>query len=236
MKGFALLCLVSVGLSAQSRPTQSGSASASGTCAVSHSGNSDTIIIKDCGIGAEQGKKIIALLKEVMTGQNLDEINAKLDELINVASKPAKIQNCTESNCVQGTNYGPLTYNQFGAPKLEMTDAQRNSITDAMKEFPGLNVSVGCENATEDAPAFAEKLYQALHNAGMKIEEPSCARMIGTYGPPHPGVTFSVSPDRQNEANVLEKAMVDAGVLPTPVPLEVVPFNGILSITVRPNR
>jgi hypothetical protein len=82
-----LLFAVFHGLPAQSQTTTNGKATASGTCAVSHSGNDDTIIIKNCGIGIEQGNKIIEILKAVLANQDLTTVNAKLDELLKVASR-----------------------------------------------------------------------------------------------------------------------------------------------------
>ena len=97
-------------------------------------------------------------------------------------------------------------------------------------------MTVACENETEDAPAFAEKLYQALHNAGMKIDEPSCARMAGTFGPPHPGITWSVTWDHFDAANALANALVKNGLLPLPANVEYVPGSGLLELTIRANR
>lgn len=235
-----LLLAVFHGLPAQGQTTTNGKATASGVCGVSaHSGNNDIINIKinNCGIGKEQGTKIIDLLSKILANnKGLAAMSAKLDELIAVASKPVQTQFCNGSNCVQGTNYAPMTYNQYGALKLEMTDAQRDSITDAMNKFPGVTVNVACENNTEDVPAFAEKLYQALHNAGMKINEPSCARMVGTFGPPHPGITWTVTPDHYDAANALANVLVKIGLLPLPANVERVPGTGLLTITVRANQ
>ena len=53
-------------------------AASNGACSVAHSGNNDTIIIKNCGIGEQQGQKIIDLLKQVLLdkdqGKKLDEV------------------------------------------------------------------------------------------------------------------------------------------------------------------
>jgi hypothetical protein len=75
-------------LSAYGQTITNGKATASGGCSVAHSGNDDTIIIKNCGIGAEQGQKIIDLIKEVLANQDLAAINKKLDELLSLASTP----------------------------------------------------------------------------------------------------------------------------------------------------
>jgi hypothetical protein len=116
MKTFAAICLLGMGLFQQSQPPHTGSASASGGCAVSHVGNSDTIIIKNCGIGQEQGEKIVALLKAVLANRGLSEANAKLDELLAIASKPSQSLNCIDCN-LAGTNNGSQSLtNNYGAP------------------------------------------------------------------------------------------------------------------------
>jgi hypothetical protein len=71
-----LLIVVFYGLLTQSQTPTTGKAIASGNCGVtSHSGNNDVfnISINNCGIGEEQGKKIISLLKEFAHDNNLLE-------------------------------------------------------------------------------------------------------------------------------------------------------------------
>ena len=89
MKTIAVAIISAVlAFSAHGQTTTNGKATASGGCSVAHSGNDDTIIIKNCGIGAEQGQKIIDLIKEVLANQDLATINNKLDELLRLASTP----------------------------------------------------------------------------------------------------------------------------------------------------
>lgn len=115
MKWVALtLLLLTANLFGQA--AQTGPSKASGVCAISHSGNNDTITISNCGIGAEQGSKIISLLKEILAKGDIASINAKLDELIKVARQPVQSQTCTDSNCFQGVNNGSVEQNQFGPP------------------------------------------------------------------------------------------------------------------------
>ena len=93
MKAIIVILLLAgfQGLPAQGQTTTNGKATASGACGVSsHSGNNDTISIyvKNCGIGKEQGAKIIELLNKVLANnKDLAAMNAKLDELLVVASK-----------------------------------------------------------------------------------------------------------------------------------------------------
>jgi hypothetical protein len=83
------VCLL-MPLYCRGQSTKTGTASASGNCAVAHSGNNDTITIKNCGIGVEQGDKIVFLLNEVLSRGDLTSINKKLDELLSIVG-PVKI-------------------------------------------------------------------------------------------------------------------------------------------------
>jgi hypothetical protein len=87
MRILVTVCLLGIGSSTYGQTPQTGPATAIGECAVSHSGNYDRINIKNCGIGEEQGKKIIDLLKAVLANQNHDQENAKLDELLVIAKR-----------------------------------------------------------------------------------------------------------------------------------------------------
>ncbi len=71
--------------------TKNGKATALGQCSVSHSGNGDTITITNCGIGREQGNKIVSLLKQVLLNRDSTAVNEKLDELLKTAAKPTAI-------------------------------------------------------------------------------------------------------------------------------------------------
>jgi hypothetical protein len=89
MKVLVAGCILGIGLSACGQSTQAGPATASGGCAVSHSGNYDTITIQNCGIGEEQGKKIIKVLNALVQGQ--ESTDFKLDEILQILLKPIKI-------------------------------------------------------------------------------------------------------------------------------------------------
>ncbi len=89
MKALVVVCLLGVGLIANSQSTQTGPATATGECAVSHSGNYDRITIQNCGIGKEQGEKIIQLLQALAANKDRDDQNAKLDELLEITKRIA---------------------------------------------------------------------------------------------------------------------------------------------------
>lgn len=119
------------------QPAQTGKATTSGICSPATTGSNNTFIIK-CGISPDQGKKIIELLNQALASKDLSLINAKLDELLQVAGRPVQTQTCIGSACVQGS--GQAVLNQYGAPKLIMTDQQRDYIRDAMRPYAGMTV------------------------------------------------------------------------------------------------
>jgi len=61
--------------------TTNGTARASGNCVVAHSGNNDTINFNSCSLSKEQMEKLVALLNEILEGQDSESINSKLDKL-----------------------------------------------------------------------------------------------------------------------------------------------------------
>ena len=75
--------------------TPNGTAMAKGTCSVAHQGNGDTIIIKDCGIGEEQGRRIIEMLDKLAKS---NDISAKLDQLLAIVGKPIQFLGLTLVN------------------------------------------------------------------------------------------------------------------------------------------
>jgi hypothetical protein len=83
----ALIVLIH-GLTLNGQSTTNGKATASGECSVAHSGNNDTITIKNCGIGEEQGDRIIKMLNQLVTAS---DINAKLDQLLAIVGVPIKL-------------------------------------------------------------------------------------------------------------------------------------------------
>lgn len=92
MKNAALLVILFysvAGLGQTQHVSKNGNATASGICAVSHSGNNDVITIKNCGIGKEQADKIIQILKAVLANQKAENRDAKLDELLVLARRAA---------------------------------------------------------------------------------------------------------------------------------------------------
>jgi hypothetical protein len=100
-----MVLLGSVGLS-QTTPTEK--AAASGTCSAPPGGDNSTYNINCNGIGVDQGKKILEILNRVLANQDIATVNAKLDELLVVASQPAQTQASEAPPKILGLAVTPL--------------------------------------------------------------------------------------------------------------------------------
>jgi hypothetical protein len=188
MKAFVAICMLVVGSSVQgqSNPAQTGSATAKGDCAVSHSGNYDTIKIENCGIGKEQGDKIIRLLRASLTKKDLAQINAKLDELIELAEKPTtQIQNCVGSNCVQNGNQTNVDQRQYGVSKPLPIIVGLN-----VKLLAGVPMPIP-PNIPDNATANERALQMQRYRSAMRLHGPVDAN-------PGMSLDFKVSEAFQN--------------------------------------
>jgi hypothetical protein len=145
-------------------------------------------------------------------------------------------QTCVGSACAQGTG-SQATYNQYGAPKLLMTDEQRDTIRDAMKPFAGMTVTIACNNATEDTLTYANQLSKALNDAGLTAGVPLSVIEIPPPGHVIPsGLQFEASDDLLSAAATLAHTMRRLGLITKPIPLERIPGKAQFGITISPNR
>lgn len=132
---------------------QTGGAVAIGRCNIANSGNNNSHVTINCGIGREQGKKIIELLNRALASKDIAQINAKLDELIQVAGRPSLEQTCISGNCA-GTNNGSQSINYstpHPPPRITFTQKQLDPVANpnAMQksmnpgiEHPGVEVTI----------------------------------------------------------------------------------------------
>jgi hypothetical protein len=86
-----LLTMVLQGSVALSQTTPTEKAAVSGACNTAP-GDNNAYNINCTGVGVDQGKKIVEILNKVLANQDLTTVNAKLDELLVVASQPAQTQ------------------------------------------------------------------------------------------------------------------------------------------------
>jgi hypothetical protein len=87
-----LLTMVLQGSVALSQTTPTEKAAANGTCSTANVGDNNAYNINCNGIGVDQGKKMVEILNRVLANQDPAAVNAKLDELLVVASQPAQTQ------------------------------------------------------------------------------------------------------------------------------------------------
>ena len=87
-----LLTMALQGSVALSQTTPPEKTAASGTCSTAPVGDDKTYNINCNGVGLDQGKKIVEILNRVLVNQDATAVNAKLDELLVVASQPAQTQ------------------------------------------------------------------------------------------------------------------------------------------------
>ena len=87
-----LLTMALQGSVALSQTTPPEKTAASGTCSTAPVADNKTYNINCNGVGVDQGKKIVEILNRVLANQDLSTVNAKLDELLVVASQPAQTQ------------------------------------------------------------------------------------------------------------------------------------------------
>jgi hypothetical protein len=87
-----LLTIVLQGSVALSQLTPTEKAAAAGSCSTAPAGDSNSYNINCNSIGADQGRKIVELLNRVLANQDPTTVNAKLDELLVLASQPAQTQ------------------------------------------------------------------------------------------------------------------------------------------------
>src|SRR5277367_6037570 len=103
-----LLTMVLQGSVALSQTTPTEKAAATGTCNTAPIGDNNTYNINCNGVGVDQGKKIVELLNKVLANQDLTSVNAKLDELLVVASQPAQTQALQGPPNILGMTVTPL--------------------------------------------------------------------------------------------------------------------------------
>jgi len=145
-------------------------------------------------------------------------------------------QKCENSACAQGQG-SQATFNQYGAPKLMMTDAQIEAISNEMKRYKGAEISVFCSPLMSDVTEFRERLAFALGDAGAGMNvSGDCSEVFSAQIPEHPGVSFLVGANRQSEAQMLARIMVQLNLVKSPIQAEASSNNDALWVIIRPNQ
>lgn len=89
---------------------QTGPAVATGTCSIANSGSDVENLTINCGIGREQGQKIIDLLNRALASKDAATINAKLDELLKMERERPGLQ--PNHFYADGVEYGSADSNR----------------------------------------------------------------------------------------------------------------------------
>ena len=98
----------SVALPQTTQTTPTEKAAAAAACSNASAGDNSTFNINCNGIGVDQGKKVLEILNRILANQDPTAVNAKLDELLVVASQPAQAQ-ANSSQTPQGPKILGLT-------------------------------------------------------------------------------------------------------------------------------
>lgn len=146
-------------------------------------------------------------------------------------------QNCQGSACAQGTG-SQATYNQYGPPKLAISDAQAAAIRDAMKPFSGIKITVAGHDPTPDSIDYIVMLCGALNDAGITVIGPTVGQFHLASGPVLPGITIWFSEDMAKAGLAFEKVFIDQHLAISPPHGGVVPDlpQGSLTVMIAPNR
>jgi hypothetical protein len=147
--------------------------------------------------------------------------------------QPTYEQKCQGSACAQGPNSQAM-FNQYGAPKLTITDDQKKAIQDAMTPYAGVRFEIGRNNSTEDSELYADRLKKALTDAGL-VAVDDIHMTVFSYVPG--GVFLHLSESGKLAASALANVMVLQGLEKDKVPAEMTNnANYDFMITVTPNR
>jgi hypothetical protein len=125
------------------------------------------------------------------------------------SQQPTYQQKCEGSACAQGPG-SQATYNQYGAPKLVMTDAQGKALYSVARPYAGIQVTVFLLNpTTPDSTEYAKSLVSSLVSAGISVPPVAEAIQSGVGS----GVSIIRGNNRTKLADDLATALEQAKVL-----------------------
>lgn len=169
-----LLTMVLQGSVALSQTTPTEKAATSATCNTTAAGDNNAYNINCNGVGADQGKKIVEILNKVLANQDLTSVNAKLDELLVVASQPAQTQALQAPPNILGLAVTPLV------PRPNL--GTEGSIEGPLGVNPGVTVTFTVD-ATFPNPMFSVFCDRPCAATSASVEGPSAPQMMTTDKP-----------------------------------------------------
>lgn len=116
------------------------------------------------------------------------------------------------SNCFQGNNSGHVEMNQYGAPKLLMTDEQRAAIKTAMRPYKGSKFVLYSSYPTEDSEKFSKRLRDTLIDAGLICGQYISGDILMSEGTVH-GLYVVFGKNKKDQFLTLESALIKSGAL-----------------------
>jgi hypothetical protein len=121
MPRFALVVLGFTVLASTSSEAQTGAAAAGGQCSLANSASSASGFTINCGTGKEQAEKILSVLNHALENRDSKTIDARLDELLAVASRP--IDNAIHVGPISQSGTGDCSPNKVRSNKATNCDA-----------------------------------------------------------------------------------------------------------------
>lgn len=174
MRAAILFLLAFSTISGLSQTTESGTATAKGTCNIANIGRNNTLQIK-CGVGEKQGKQIIDLLNKVLDNQiDPAAVMQKLDEILAQRQQPVQMVNAPNGiGNIGGTLINPQV-NNFGYMRKVLSADQLALVTALAKSLPpdensDQNVVLFCEMGNANSCSVAAQLSSAFAAAGWNM-------------------------------------------------------------------
>jgi hypothetical protein len=125
---------IAIMVSVQGQTQSAGTATTSGTCAVANTGNENIFKI-DCGIGKEQGQKILAVLNKILSKKlDLDAVIWRLDE-IGIGLEAIKEKDTLRAAQLDRIEKGVAEI-QHGNPSGKVLLKVTADLTDNLRQFP----------------------------------------------------------------------------------------------------
>jgi hypothetical protein len=169
-----LLTMVLQGSVALTQTTPTEKAPASGTCNPAPAADNNTYNINCNGVGVDQGKKIVEILNKVLANQDMTTVNAKLDELLGVASQPAQMQALQAPPKILDMTVTPLV------PRPNL--GTEGSIEGPFGVNPGVTVTFTVDAAFA-TPMFSVFCDRPCAATSASVEGASSPRMMTTDKP-----------------------------------------------------
>jgi hypothetical protein len=120
--------------------SSTGPATTKGACSPANTGNNNTFVIR-CGIDKAQGEQLLAIMNKILANQlNLDEVMAKLDEILRRMPSARRL-----------------------------SDTQKSEIAGCLKKKPG-TFSIGSIENNSEAYRYAQDWREVFISAGWEIE------------------------------------------------------------------